>query len=352
MNQDLTLQTNIAILSKDTQLANRIIIQLKAEGNFDLSNMDIVKLQYVRIQSLSPDQLLEVMKASILIVYTIESFSWLEAIKEYSVEYNFMPGFIDLCKKIILELDKNKELLGNKNIVLADKQVQPTIAYWIEDYITSLGIRKADALGIIQYLNTSKNVKLLSPEQRLMLKDIIEMHDYCANEIALWDIIPDDVDINNVEAMMPGFSSLDMIPGYLHEDGLTDAPNFTENQSKDIQQPSVKLPALEITRPTPSATLPIQPLSMYPPKPKLDAVQSSVAPVAKPAMKVPAQSAANPGLIHDIINKKPKQRMGVVMDPTNVKLEEEQKRLEQNRHAEANAIQSKLAELRKRNKTE
>lgn len=64
-------------------------------------------------------------------------------------------------------------------------------------------------------------------------------------------------------------------------------------------------------------------------------------------------SAADNVKIHDLINQKQNDaatKRGVTMDPTNIKIEEEKKRIDDQRAKQVADIQKKLTELRERNK--
>lgn len=349
MIPELQNQIQSAIKYFDLEAAIKIISTLQKTGELDMSDPDILKLYYIRINSLSTNQLYEVLKSSMLVAYEIEDYKLSESLKEFFLQYNFIPEEVELCSKIIKLLQTSEEVLGTKYISLLGKDTAPYIHYWISDHANAVGSKKRDALSLMQYLNTSPNVKTLTQHERYILKDVLEIYDYCEDIVSLWEQLPDKIDDRDIEASQQAFDWTPLVMGFPDDtDGIS-------GSSTPVQTPTVpaitrstpKLPEFDSARPTPSPTLSENKFTR-----PADSLPTDVTPQPKPSMNVPNQYATNAGKVNELINHKPKSKIGVVMDPTNVKLEDEKRRLSQDRSDQTDMIQFKLTELRNRNKTE
>lgn len=413
MERELQNRINLAIRYYDQAEAIEILSELKNSGFLDLANRDVLKLYYIRINSLSMLQLYSVMEASVLVSYEIEDYLLSSRVIEYLRQYNNIEEEVNFCRKVAQLLRRSEEPLGDYFIKFLSSENPPTIENWINDYTTASGVSKRDALSLMRYINTSENVKFLNPGQRLILKDVFELLSYCDSTVMLWENFPDDLDENDLKnldgkvdwnQLILGLSQQGEDAGNLRVSGkavsdidsvqsqLPQEPMPAQPQQLDLEQPqSFRKPETNL-RATPSATLkenkyvpPVkqptsqqsavnqqsaqeqstqinqQPVSQQEASQQepeaaaqavLDQIQASQKQRLKPnqRMNLPNQYSANPAKIHDIINQaKPRQKAGVVMDPTNISIEEEKRRLEQDRDNKQDLIQTKLEELRKRN---
>jgi hypothetical protein len=66
-------------------------------------------------------------------------------------------------------------LLSEKKIVLNNNQVPASVANWLKDYYTQVGMDKVDTLKVSQYLTNSPNIKLISPEEKDDLKRLLNL---------------------------------------------------------------------------------------------------------------------------------------------------------------------------------
>jgi hypothetical protein len=100
---------------------------------------------------------------------------------------------------------------------------------------------------------------------------------------------------------------------------------------------------------------PNQPKAAAPFKPAIrEHVSAEPIPTAKEKRKYPllahdSLKISSQAEIHELVNNQPKTKMGVIKDPTNIKVHEEKQRIDEERNSQEMIIQKKLAELRKRN---
>lgn len=84
---------------------------------------------------------------------------------------------------MLAALEGNEERLGSENLSMEDKKYPPTVHNWIQDYIQSLprSISARSTFDEIQYIRTSKNVELLSEEEKAILLEIVKLHNWFIN---------------------------------------------------------------------------------------------------------------------------------------------------------------------------
>lgn len=75
-------------------------------------------------------------------------------------------------------LKENKELIGFQNISLNDKRVRPYLSNWLLDFEKYLGVGKHGFLEITNYFFKSPNVKLLTIEERNLLRKIFNFYEH------------------------------------------------------------------------------------------------------------------------------------------------------------------------------
>lgn len=68
--------------------------------------------------------------------------------------------------------------IGQRPIQVAGTEVVPEVGQWLKDFRDFLKRRKPDALLMIEYMNSSSNVSLLSPEERTQLDSVLKTYFY------------------------------------------------------------------------------------------------------------------------------------------------------------------------------
>ncbi len=375
MDPKIQNQITEAISYQDSVEAIAVLNMARKNPEVKLDHQTYLRLQYVRMNSLTEYQLLGLMKQSVLAAYTIPEFTLDEKIKSYVNQMDDTLGEVKFVRDISALLQSSEEVLGQKNIVVSGVSLSPTIGHWMNDY---LGIATPDgiksAFTQLQYINTSPNVKTLSVENKEILKDLIKLNDHCLEMVDMWNSVP------TPKTEAEAFKDYDLyqfIPGLDLED---DEPESTSPQSTSPQAeaattpPVIKYEEPVVPAPVPTPANPVQQEAPQPVTP----VPSQPAPQQQPteeqlrtiegirlAKRTPGHykdnnpavsgplTSADSAKIHDLINKSSAansaSKRGVTMDPTNIKIDEEQKRLDSERNKKSLEIQKKLSELRTRN---
>jgi hypothetical protein len=133
------------------------IIDTKPINNFVASKEDIINLFSKRV--------IETLKSS---PEVIQGLNFL--IFKLSNEHD------DLEEKIIELLYKNEEILTGGKLVIEDREVSPTVANWLKDFIKVNGSNIFDELTLAQYLTNSANVKKLKPGEKDLLRKLLKLY--------------------------------------------------------------------------------------------------------------------------------------------------------------------------------
>lgn len=331
---DTNLKTVIdrAINIQDSSDAIQVLSMLKKDPAQEIDHGLLLQLQYIRMNSLSPFKLLELMKESILVAYAIPDFDLGEKLKTYIDLMDDTVGEIKFMKDIINLFQSSEEILGSKSISINGSSDKPTIANWVRDYLTihtEDGVK--NAFTQLQYINTSENVKILNEAEKNVLKSLLKFNDYCIDVVERWENIA--VPKTDKEAFQD-YDLYQFIPGVeIDKDSNDPDVVVTEYPTLDaVNKTAINNPPLH--KPIPQDLeyiAPAEPKEQHLPPPK------------NPVHLTDSSD------LDDMMNRVPRQKMGVVRDPTNIKIADEKQRMDQEQTMQAKRIQQKLSELRKRN---
>ncbi len=358
-DEQLQSEVESIFFTQDAREAIRLSRKLKAERVLsDFAKQLLSQLRFIRMASLTEDDLVELLKEHLPVAYSIPDFDLAEKIEWYIDQKEWPPFQVTAAKKIKSVLETHQAHIGQADITVKNKSQPSTIGNWLLDYSEYPSHEgQRDALSELEYINKSPNIKNLAPHEVNVLKNLLKLYDYVTKLVADWDAVP--LPKSEAEAFK-GFDLYDYIPGIdkneveeILDEPVADESNIasasaapTPNPYQPMPQPNAPLTPLPRTIPNPGLTIP-----------KQRPVMQDVAPKPRPAVKynadhsaAPPPTAADAAKVRDLINHKPTDRRGVTMDPTNIKIDEEQQRIAQQRDKKAAEIQRKLAALRDRNK--
>ena len=72
-------------------------------------------------------------------------------------------------------IDNNERITKNQ-IVVEEKEVSPTIANWLRDFFKHNGAGEFNDLALLEYLNSSKNAKILIGEEKNILRKMLKAY--------------------------------------------------------------------------------------------------------------------------------------------------------------------------------
>jgi hypothetical protein len=329
IDEKFQTELNDIFLTQDSSGAISWIKKLKSQGDLDSSSQQIIsQLQFIRIASLPIDEVIELLKSKISVAYSIPEYNLADKIEWYIDQKEIYLDRVDMCKKIKSVLEEHKAFIGTENIDIKGQQLPPTIANWLKDYYSwpAKGEQR-DALSQLEFINKSANTKKLSPVEIEVLKNILKLSDFVNNLVADWDAVPTP---KNESEISQGFDLYNFIPGLEVEEDYTPAPAV---KTTEQPKPPMKQTAIPELKPQ------IRPMDL--PRPSILTLPSEM---TKSAAEAPEPAPApKPAPL-------PQSKPGVVKDPTNIVVADEQERLEQERKLKSESIARKLADLKARNK--
>jgi len=105
----------------------------------------------------------------------------------------------------------NSDELTSNRILLDDREVTPSIANWLKDFLKIQGSEMFDDLALAQYLSTSVNAKKLNPTEKDLLRKLLRLYRNLSffpasmenTPMEDWQIIPVAQDALNEEKSAP-----------------------------------------------------------------------------------------------------------------------------------------------------
>lgn len=137
----------------------------------------LAKAKFVCLFELEENELLELMEKYFQIILDEPFYNIYEKLREYLKKIDSLAERDNLKNKIRDSLLKNRSIITEQKIKIGTILQEPTIANWLKDYYSKLGIDRADALAFNQYLVNDENTKNLSEIKREELKTLFTFFD-------------------------------------------------------------------------------------------------------------------------------------------------------------------------------
>ncbi len=140
----------------------------------------------------------------------------------------------------------SQERLTSERLLIEDREVLPTIANWLHDFIKISGSEMFDELALAQYLSTAPNARKLSPAEKELIRKLLKFYrnlvffpDSMENSaIDDWQIIPVDV---AVKVTPPKVLVKTVVAARTEVPAKTASAAKTETQTKTEISPLIEL---------------------------------------------------------------------------------------------------------------
>lgn len=120
------------------------------------------------------EYVLELLQTSIIDILKTKSFSASSALNSGFIYLLFNSvGFKEEASRIILA---SRELISKKNITIEGKELAPSIANWIKDFIKINGSDMFSEITLAQYLDSSVNASKLIPTDKSFLSGVLHLY--------------------------------------------------------------------------------------------------------------------------------------------------------------------------------
>lgn len=172
----------------------QILLSLIEEGNlvdddtkmYNKYQTVINKLSWVAVAVLADQDVENLFKTKLLYGAELSTEEFATSLVDRFKGYfaiNFGDFNIQDRKRLnILEAVKaNEEEMGSQPITIEEtnEELQPLVKNWLRDYDQSSKLeQRKDKLSLLEYMNVNKNVRQLSSQEKVSLRQILELYDY------------------------------------------------------------------------------------------------------------------------------------------------------------------------------
>lgn len=315
-------------------LAMIIDIRLDSAVNHLVSDrvslvMDQVEILYLKELPLKE---VETMLAKRLLSFLKFSDLKME-IATYCAYQEFFSATDEWILKFKQAVERNEQIIAGRSIKA-----------WVQDFREfSATSQDLSTYNVVNYFNREKSALKVSNADKSNLSNIFILYNWFFNPYVPVSEIQ-EYQSKRENLILQTNVEQELMKQEVGGDAVSQAvvpevaPHIEEAPRKVIEQRPV-----EDIRAIPSATLNENKYT-----PPVQEVQKK--PSQNPFANDP-QNIANPAKIFDIINKSHETKAGVIMDPTNIKIEEETKRLSKEQEEQQHSIEQKLQDLKSRSQT-
>ncbi|MBI4779189.1 hypothetical protein HY797_01915 [Candidatus Falkowbacteria bacterium] len=140
----------------------------------------IIKMKWVGLPIMSENMAIDYFQNNLTKIFNISWYN-LENLwrKLTTILLSIMVfGERDKFKKNLIQaLLNNQEKITGKKIIVNNQEKQPTVANWMQDYISVLGTGKINKLARTQYLINGKNTKDLNEQEKNRIKLLFDIYE-------------------------------------------------------------------------------------------------------------------------------------------------------------------------------
>jgi len=228
--KDLELDLADAVSFSDINLGLKSIVLIEKILSEDESSLDettkgklvflLHRFQWIVFSNLGDETCLELVENFLQIPFEFSEYSLTEQIAKKITQIGLEENQISFMDKMIESLEKSNMKLGNKNITVEGKQVEPTIGNFLKDFASmpTKSTLKTN-LDEVKFTTYSKNFGLLSENDKRKLLEIIKIYNSIKNNIIKYKSLP--VTTNEAEAFKD-FNLYKWLPGLdFEEDSKT-----------------------------------------------------------------------------------------------------------------------------------
>lgn len=84
----------------------------------------------------------------------------------------------DFRRSLMRYLERNQQILTQKNLSIAGRVVPGTVANWLQDYRQKIGGDQVGLLDLAQYMTSDQNIKSLSAADKAVVQRLIDLVEY------------------------------------------------------------------------------------------------------------------------------------------------------------------------------
>lgn len=183
------------ILSGDVVTARDLMTELwqagvSAEQASDQATL-YRRLMFARLAQITEEECIWLFENFIFEGLTIPDFDLLKALDNRFLMILGTEDRAAFLEKIQKAVERSQVLLGDKGLIIDKKEVPPTVASWLKDYIfTPAQGEYRQSIDELEYVNRGKSASVLTADERALLLQLLRIYDSVRNSVLQYQRAP------------------------------------------------------------------------------------------------------------------------------------------------------------------
>ncbi len=178
----------------------------------------VIKLKWVSLSYFNKQEIIDLFENYLKAAFEIPDFDLWEKLKLFLLQFGDFEERDEIKKDIINVLNSGKARITSKNI---NEKKEPTVKNWIREYITTVGVGRAESIKLQKFFTQNKNFTTLPANEKNKIKDFFKFYE----RIKLSSLTPEGVE-DSIEIMTDDFR------GVFHDGKLEEHEKLTDYQKK------------------------------------------------------------------------------------------------------------------------
>jgi hypothetical protein len=141
---------------------------------FDVYYNYLVAMKYVVLYELEEKEIIKLMRENFNFILNHPGYDLERKIK-YKItiisDLDKRDNFKKELRQILLECNAR---LGRDKLLINGQPHEATVANWLKNYYVEVGMGKVDSVKLSEHLGNNKNIRLLSSEEQIVLKNLLK----------------------------------------------------------------------------------------------------------------------------------------------------------------------------------
>ncbi len=175
IEQDLVPESRDLISTINQIFSRNSELKREAPELYNHYQTYLMRAKFVCLFELEENEVLELMEKYLVLVLDNPFYNIYEKLRTRLRNFDSLLERDAFKNKIRESLLKNHSKISSEKIMVGTIMQEPTVANWLKDYYSKLGIDRVDALAFNQYLVNTENTKNLEDSSREKLKTLFTL---------------------------------------------------------------------------------------------------------------------------------------------------------------------------------
>lgn len=175
IEQDLVSESRDLISTINQIFASNPDFKREAPDLYNQYQTYLMRAKFVCLFELEENEVLELMEKYLVLVLDNPFYNIYEKLRARLQNFDSLAARDEFKNKIKESLLKNHSKITSEKIMVGTIMQEPTVANWLKDYYSKLGIDRVDVLAFNQYLVNAENTKNLEEADREKLKTLFTL---------------------------------------------------------------------------------------------------------------------------------------------------------------------------------